>query len=376
MAKVKKFPYFYTVLALLVLVGICCVAYGLGLLKSWMADYEATRPKYVAENVFETYFKDLDVSALIETKPFTVSPAETEADLIKYVTDQIGSGEIKYAEAASGSITGDVLKYVVSAGDYKFGQFTVVDSGEKTEYGNSIYVMGDYEFFYKVDTVSVKIIAPSDATVKVNGYTLDQSYVTGTEDTESCAHMPDRIFHNGDPTQGIKISTYVIDGLIYKTDDITVTDKDGKPCKVEKDENGVFTAQLNYSEELKELYSEKALAFAESYAKFAQACGGFGSVSPYIDGKSELYEKIRTLENYFVHAHNWCEFLDEQTFEFYEYADGVFSCRVKFTWHAVRNNAREQYEYIDLSLYFRLVNGEYKIYDMLTHSDFSVPEEE
>ena len=173
MAKVKKFPYFYTILALLVLVGVCCVAYGLGLLKSWMADYESTRPKYVAENVFETHFKDLDVGALIETKPFTVSPAETEADLIKYVTDQIGSGEIKYAEAASGSITGDVLKYVVRAGDYKFGQFTVVDSGEKTEYGNPIYVMGDYEFFYKVDTVSVKIVAPSDATVKVNGYTLD-----------------------------------------------------------------------------------------------------------------------------------------------------------------------------------------------------------
>ena len=375
MAKVKKFPYFYTILALLVLVGVCCVAYGLGLLKSWMADYESTRPKYVAENVFETHFKDLDVGALIETKPFTVSPAETEADLIKYVTDQIGSGEIKYAEAASGSITGDVLKYVVSAGDYKFGQFTVVDSGEKTEYGNPIYVMGDYEFFYKVDTVSVKIVAPSDATVKVNGYTLDQSYVTGTEDTESCAHMPDRIFHNGDPTQGIKYSTYVISGLIYKTDNITVTDKYGAPCPVTKDENGVFRATVNYNEELKELYSEIAFAFAENYAKYAQACGTFNGVKPYLDSKSDLYGKIQSLEVKYVHAHNWCEFLDKQSFEFYEYADGVFSCRVKFTWHAKRaNTTREQYEYIDLSLYFHEVNGEYKLYDMMTHSDFSKPE--
>ena len=56
MAKVKQFPYFYTILSLLVLVGVCCVAYGLGLLKSWMADYESTRPKYVAENVLETHF--------------------------------------------------------------------------------------------------------------------------------------------------------------------------------------------------------------------------------------------------------------------------------------------------------------------------------
>ena len=374
MEKTKRFPYFYTILALLVLVGVCCVAYGLGLLKSWMADYESTRPKYVAEQVFDTYFKNLDIEALIETNPFNVSPAETKEDLIKYVTDQIGGGEITYNEAASGSITGDVFKYVVSAGKYKFAQFTVVNSGEKTEYGNSIYTMGGYEFFYKVETVSVKIIAPSDASVAVNGYTLDKSYVTETVETESCAHMPDRVFHNGDPTQGIKYSTYVLDGLLYKTENITVTDKYGSPCTVTKDENGVFLATVNYNEELKELYSEIALAFSVNYAKFAQACGTFNGVKPYIDPKSDLYEKIRTLENFYVHSHNECEFLDEQTFEFYEYADGVFSCRVKYTWHAIRGNAREQYEYIDLSLYFHEVNGEYKLYDMMTHSDFSIPE--
>ncbi len=375
MEKTKRFPYFYTILALLVLVGVCCVAYGLGLLKSWMADYESTRPKYVAEHVFDTYFKNPDIEALIETNPFTVSPAETKEDLVKYVTDQIGGGEITYNEAASGSITGDTLKYVVSAGKYKFAQFTVVDSGEKTEYGNSIYVLGEYEFFYKTETVSVKIVAPSDATVKVNGYTLDQSYVTEVTETESCAHMPDKILHNGDPTQGIKYSTYVIDGLLFETENITVTDKYGDPCPVTKDENGVFNATVNYNEELKELYSEIALAFSTNYAKFAQACGTFNGVKPYIDQNSELYEKIRTLEFYYVHAHNECEFLDKQTFEFYEYAEGVFSCRVKYTWHAIRaNTAREQYEYIDLSLYFHEVNGEYKLYDMLTHSDFSIPE--
>ncbi|MBR6507080.1 MAG: hypothetical protein IKT37_05715 [Clostridia bacterium] len=375
MEKTKRFPYFYTILALLVLVGVCCVAYGLGLLKSWMADYESTRPKYVAEHVFNTYFKEPDIEALIETKPFTVSPAETKEDLIRYVTEQIGSGEIVYNEAASGSITGDTLKYVVSAGENSFAQFTVVDSGEKTEYGNSLYVMGDYEFFYKVETVSVKIIAPSDASVAVNGYTLDQSYVTETADTESCLHMPDRVFHNGDPTQGIRYSTYVIDGLLYDTENITVIDRYGDPCAVNRGEDGTFTATVNYSEELKEAFSETALAFATNYAKFAQECANFNSVRPYIDPKSDIYEKIRTLANYFALSHSKCEFLDKQTFEFYEYAPGVFSCRVKFTWHAIRTNGQEQYEYIDLSLYFHLVNGEYKLYDMMTHSDFSVPEE-
>lgn len=374
MKKTKSFPYFYTILALLVLIGVCCVAYGLGLLKSWMADYEATRPKYVAEHIFETHFKNPDIRTLIETKPFDLSPAETENDLVRYVTEQIGGGEITYNEAASGSITGDTIKYVVSAGENRFAQFTVVDSGEKTEYGNAIYVLGSYEIYYKAETVSIKIIAPSDAAVTVNGFTLDQSYVTKTEETESCAHMPDKVFHNGDPTQGIKYSTYVISGLLFDTENVTVTDKYGESCKVTRDENGVFNATVNYNEELKEQYSDIALAFSTNYAKFAQACGTFNGVKPYIDPNSDIYEKIRTLEFFYVHGHNSCEFLDEQTFEFYEYAPGVFSCRVKYTWHAIRANAREQYEYIDLSLYFHEVDGQYKLYDMMTHSDFSKPE--
>lgn len=372
--KTKKFPYFYTVLALLVLVGVCCVAYGLNLLKSWMTDYEASRPKYVAENVFNQYFADLDVEAFIKEQDYTISPAEDFEDLVKYVQEQIGDGEIKYNEAASGSITGDVLKYVVSAGDYKFAQFTVVDSGEKTEYGNPIYVLGEYDFFYMVEHTSVKVVAPSDATVTVNGFELDSTYVVKTEETESCNHMPSKIMHNDNPVEGIKYSTYYLDGLLYATDDITVTDKYGDPCKVEKNEDGVFVASINYNESVGEQFGATAMAFAQGYAKWAQACGGFGPISKLMDAKSSLYYKVQTLENYFVHSHSKCEFVDEKISEYYEYGDGVVSCRVSFTWNAVRHNGAQATEYIDMTLYFHEVNGEYKIYHMLTHSDFTESE--
>ena len=369
-AKTKSFPYFYTVLALLVIVGICCVAYGLTLLKSWMTDYEASQPKYVAQNVFDTYFANPDIEAFIKEGEYTVSPAETFDDLKKYVTDQIGNGEITYNEAA-GSITGEELKFVVSAGNYKFAQFTVVDSGEKTEYGNPIYVMGDYNFFYKVETTHVKVIAPSDATVTVNGYTLDSSYVTHTEETESCKHMPAKIMHNDNPTEGIKLSTYYMDGLLYETDKVTVTDKDGQPCKVAKNEDGVFVAEINYTGTLAQENAETAMFFAQSYAKWAQVCGGFFTFNKTMDPKSSLYYKVQTLENYFAHSHSKCEFVDEEYSEFYDYGNGVFSCRVAFTWNAIRYNGVQATEYIDMTLFFHEVNGEYKIYDMLTHSDFS-----
>ncbi len=375
MTEIKRrgFPYFYTILAVLLVLGVCAVAYGLSLLNEWLADYESSQPKYVAEKVFNEYFANPDIERFIKESDYTLSPAESFEDLKKYVTDQIGTGEISYNETA-GSIDGDTLKYVVSAGNHKFAQFTIVDSGEKTEYNNPIYKLGEYDFFYVVsETYSVKIVAPSDATVSVNGFTLDNSYVTETKETESCLHMPSKVLHNDSPTEGIKFSTYVIKDLLYPTEDVRVTDKYGDECKITRDENGSFVADINYDTALEEEYSELAIEFAKGYAKYAQGCGSFGDFGDKMVKESSLYQKIKTLQNQFVHAHDECEFTLEKATEFYRYDAHVFSCRVSFTWHAYRQNAPEAYEYIDMTLYFCEMpedNG-FKIYDMLTHSDFT-----
>ncbi len=365
--KVKKFPYFYTVLALVVLVGVCCVAYGLSLLNDWMADFEATQYKYVAEKVFNEHFKNPDIEAFLDKQGYTVSPAETKQDLVNHIKAQIGDGEITYTEAQSTN-EGDILKFVVSAGSYKFGQFTVVDTGTDTEYGNSLYAMGDYELYYKLETTSVTVVAPSDAVVTVNGFVLDESYVKKVEETPSCQNMPAVIMGNGNAAQGIKYSTYRIDGLINPTDNITVTDKYGAPCAVTKDEKGVFNADINYNTQLQEQFGEKMITFTEEYAKYIQASGSFFRFHKQLDANSELYTKIKNVEYYFTHANNWHEFTDQQAVEFYEYAPGVFSCRVEVTWHAKRTGAPDYYDYIDMTLYLHQVDGEYLIYAMQVHS--------
>ncbi len=367
--KTRSFPYFYTVLALLVVVGACFVAYGLNLLKAWMADYESTQPKYVAEKLFNEVFADPDFDALLEKQGYTVCEAETKQDLINYVKAQVGDGEITYQQAGSG-VSKDLLKYVVSAGGKPFAQFTVVKSDAVTEYGNPLYMPGEYEIYYKVETTSVTVTAPSDATVYVNGYKLDGSYVVSTEDTESCGHMPGKVLKNDDDTQGIKFSTYVYEGLLFDTDNITVTDKYGNPCPMTRDENGVFLADINYNEELKAQHAENAVFFAEEYAKYAMRKGNFNKFKGTLDAESEIYEKIRTLEYYWVHESTGYEIIDQEAYDFYEYADGVFSCRVKITWHSWRTGKPDYYDYIDMTLYYRLADGQWVIYDMQNHSGF------
>lgn len=364
--KTRSFPYFYAILALLVVIGVCFVAYGLNLLKAWMADYESTQPKHVAQRVFNEIFADPDFDALLEKQGYTVCEAETKQDLINYVKAQVGDGEIVYQQAASG-VDGGTLKYVVSAGDNAFAQFTVVKTDAVTEYGNPIYMPGDYEIYYKVQTKSVTVIAPSDATVSINGYVLDGRYIIDTEETESCAHMPGKVLKNDDNTQGIRVSTYYFDGLLYEPDNISVTDKHGDPCLITKNEDGTFVAAINYNEEYENTYSEDVLFFVEEYAKYAMRFGSFNKFKHTLDPESDIYEKISTMEYYWVHKPDGYEFTSSETGEFYAYGDGVFSCRVTVEWHAWRGN-KQFNDTIDLTLYLRLVDGEYLIYDMQTHS--------
>ena len=368
--KKFKFPYFYTILILLLVAGVCAVSYGLSKLELWLADYEASQPQYAAQKVFDTYFANPDIAALIKEKEYSVSPAESFEDLERYVNNQIGTDSITYTKTTA-DIEGKTQNYVVSAGNHSFARFSIVDSGECTEYNNPIYVLGEYEFFYSVEHTSVKITAPYDAKVFVNGYELNETHIIETKETESCLHMPSKILNSDNTAEGIKYSTYVLQGLLFPTEDIKVVDKYGDMCKVEKKEDGVFSSEINYNSEKEQLYSENALLFAKGYAKYAQGCGSFSDFSKMIDPDSSLYYKVRTLANHFVHAHDTCEFSAEKTSEFYEYAPDVFSCRVTFTWHAYRKNAPEAYEYINMTLYFHEIDGEYVIYDMMTHSDFS-----
>lgn len=354
-AKKRGFPYFYTILALLLLIGIIAVAYGLTLLNRWMADYEASQPKYVAERMFREYFADPDYAELLRLTGGQHSEFETYDDLVRYVSDQIGSGETEY-RGVTGDLSGETLKYVVSAGDVRFAQFTVVKSDEVTEFGNPIYSYGDIQLFYMTDTVSVTVTAPAGATVYINGIALDSGDLVSSAETESCLHMPDGV-------TGLVMNTYTVSGLLYDPE-VEVTDRDGIACELTRGEDGAYTAAVNYSEELKNEYADMIIDFTEKYAAYTAANLRFSAFSARLDKSSELYEQIRTLATNTVFANDGYKFVNQTAEEFYMYDEGVFSCHVKLTQILWRANRDDYYVYVDIVFYLHEINGEYLIYSM------------
>ena len=56
MQSEKKMPKFYLVLIICWVVALSLLAFGLYVVREYLADYESVQPKYVAEEVFKKYF--------------------------------------------------------------------------------------------------------------------------------------------------------------------------------------------------------------------------------------------------------------------------------------------------------------------------------
>ena len=357
--KAKKgFPYFYVILGAVLLVGIIAEAIALNQLKGFLADYEHSLSKYVADEVYEEYFMHPDYEKLIEISGCEISPAESKEALAEYIKNEVGGEQLVYKTVSDG-IAIDTVKYNVRAGSKKIAEFTLKKTGEKSRYGNDLFALDTIKLVYKVPSLSVSVKAPADCTVKINGYTLGAEQVVATEKTSSCDHMPEGV-------AGLTYNTYTLTGLINEPE-VTVTDRNGKANVVEKEDDGVYSAKLNYSEELASAYREQISDAAQKYAAYMQSDGRFSAFSQYFDPDSTLYTQIKNAEIYFVWPHDGYSIEDVNVRDFYAYDDNTFSCRVSLT-HVLHKKGSEDYrDYIDMTFYLRNVNGSYLIYDRENH---------
>lgn len=351
----KRFPVFYTVLIVFLLLGIIAVAIGLGYLKDFLADFEGAQYKYVAQEVFSEQFADPDIDKLLETSEYKISPYEKKEDLVSYIKSTL-TGDITFKEVKTGVGSEDIT-YNVKAGDTKFAAFTLEKSGEKSKYGSDYYRLGQIRLIYTQPSMDVRIKAPADCTVCVNGIPVaGGEEITEEIRTTSCDHMPEGV-------SGLIYRVYTISGLMNKPE-ITVTDRHGNPSPLAyDDEGGMYVAGINYNTALEAEYSEMVIDAAEKYAAYMQCDGSFTLFAKYFDPSSVLYNQIKTAEYYFVWKHNGYDFENVKIGEFTDYDDDTFSCHVSFT-HILHKTGSEDYrDPIDMIYYLRRVGDKFLIYD-------------
>lgn len=363
MVKTKKMPVFWKVY--IAIAVVCCLAIGgwLVWLYGWLGDYEASQPKYVAEETYERYFKSFDAREYVKLCGVDENSFESEDAIVAYLETVTEGKEITYKKVASG--IDSTIKYIIIAGagdeEVKFASFTLSETGDGKF---KSYVAGGYEVYTDSKNV-VKIEAPKGYQVLINDKVLPEKYIVENDiETDSCNHMPEGV-------SGIYYTKYSVKTLSAdpKVDILTA---DGGVAVVEKKDN-TYKAIPVYDQALSDEYSEWVLEAAELYARYTQYDENvnvvtFKKVAPYFDPDSAIYESIKTMDNMFVQYYDSFEFTDKSAGEFISYDENTFSCRVQLTQLMYSKND-EYDDFIDQTLYLRRVGEKFLIYDMQVNVD-------
>ncbi|MBE6538274.1 MAG: hypothetical protein E7671_02270 [Ruminococcaceae bacterium] len=359
----KKMPRFYLVLIICWAVALTLLGTALLIVRSYLADFESTQPKYVAEEVFEKYFSGADFEAVLAFSAENGSAFESNETLAAYLMELISGKELSYHSISSGMDLDSskyIVKYSEEVGDVKIASFTLEKTGEKSKKGFAKYALSDIELFYPAEkTVKIKVLQGS--VPYVNGVALDDSHIKEENVAhDSCKHMPEGV-------NGIYYTVYELQGLV-KEPEVAVTDTNGSPLTVFFNEKeSCYETALLYDETLMAEQSERVIAAAKNYAAYMQNDLALNKLNPYFEKGTELYNSIRSTLQWAVIDHDSYHFEDIEASEFYRYDDNTFSCRVKLT-HVLKRSRLEDYrDSMDVTFYLRKVGNDYLVYDRVNN---------
>ncbi len=352
----KKMPLFYSVLLVLVLVIAVGIGVVLNVLWDFLYHYENYLPKYVAERVYQEYFLSDDYRELYGLGIVKLGLFEGEKQFEDYMHLLLDGKELQHYELTTGN--SEQKQYRVRTNEGKIGDIYLKRSGEKASWGQDIWEFDRIELAdFVTQGVKVKVIHGS--TLQLNGVKVDEQYVVerGIK-TPSCDHMPEGV-------EGMTYDVYLVDGLL-SVPLITCVNSRGGMSQTYYDKQGdLYVESVSYDAAFAEEYTQFAVDSLQTYQRYLTNDANRNDVRKYLDKNSDFYKALMRTDTQWYASHIAHEYSDEVVAEFYRYSDEVFSCRYVGTQIITRTKKDIRYFDIDCVLYFHLVDGEYRVYDIV-----------
>jgi len=276
-------------------VFLLVAAAGLAVLWDFMEAYESSRPKTAIDaymqNLTEEHICDLS-QEVIDRVDHNIQP---EQQARAYIMDAVG--EITCAKKVK-ECTADRQVFVIRSGATVIGEFSIT-TGEEGKYGFMPWNLEKESF--DISTLNLfgseyQVTVPSDHTVTVNGFPLDDTYITNPkvpyepiEDYYDTYDIPYRV-------------TYAVQPVFGEMD-VVITAPDGSEATF--DENTDWTPYFhNCTEEEREALDVFMQEYVERYTSFTGSSSGsryvyyrrlIEYVVPETDFADRLWEAIEGL---------------------------------------------------------------------------------
>ena len=248
----KKFLVIYASVLVVIIAVALVLLYGL------LKDYAAGRPANTMDKLV-SHIEAGNVGKWIKDAGI-LGEFETEDIVSDYFKDTFADKEVSYKKKA-GEYTENNPVYILYADDKKIANVTLTEK-KKNAHKFTEWKLASIDFNVDSKTKntehSVKITAPKNSEVTINGVKVSSDYITGEADVSLCKHVGDYVTTPVD-------DVYNINGMFAKPE-VKVT-YNGKELDTEYVKNG-YEAYYPSDDELLAREKSHILTVAENYGKY------------------------------------------------------------------------------------------------------------
>lgn len=350
MMKTRKISLFYKVLLGIVLVLLAAFCYiRFGLLRPWLARFEAAQPKHASQEVFADLFSPADWGRVYDLAGLEAGVYGDREGFARSMEELTSGQEFALVETSAGLSGG--RRYIVKAGGDSVAAFTL--AGSETEKGETVWELDKVELLLG-QTGTVSVLAPEGWSVLVNGVLLEEDCVAQTVETAAERYLPEGV-------RGRRTVLWQTQASAIRQAEVTVLDEEGQAVPLSY-EGGRFTAE-EPEEEPGEEVRAALLGAAETYARFMIRESSSEQLRRYFDSESQIYRTIRSSELW-VNNTAGHSFENQEISEYYRYSPELFSARVKMDMNVRRKNGSLKGYHVDSTFFFRQTAAGWRAYEM------------
>lgn len=321
--KKSKFHIFMLIYILVFMVAIAVVWY-----KLWdiVSVYEDELPEHAIERFVEDFDDTNYIPNLCTNNNITVSEFEdSDKVLDKYLDINIDKNTITYKRTA-GKYTTKNPTYTVMSGKQNLMEVKYKkNSGKKGKNKWSVDTITYPEI--KIEGgKTVKIVAPEDYSVEINGVQVKSDYISkSTSEGELIENVKAYV------TSMPNVCEYTIEN-IYSDYEVKAYNQEGDEMEgnVEGDN---YTFGFQATEEFANENTSWIIDMINKYALYISNDGSFSALTPYLHPDDTVYglkSKLSTIGVTWYTDHNSTSLKDQAVSEFKMYNDECFSCVVTF----------------------------------------------
>jgi hypothetical protein len=357
--KKKIFWKIYLCFVLLALIVMGVVWYRL---YDFLGAYEAAQPEHTMENVL-AMFTDDDAENLLSYTEQEYSPQKTD-EVLQSVSERLAGKNFSFTKKI-GTYTNDAPAYSVRDDDGEVCVVYLKALEERAKYNSKVWELDRIEnLVQQLDPV--RIIAPENAILLVNGEEIDDSCRVDAEVPEELTSLEEaELIQNY--TEFPQTVTYELDELYVEPEVVCYTPDGSVELEPSVDApERTYEFDPVYYETMDEDMAEQIREFAKKYVNYVTKDETAATVLAYVLPDSLTYTRLEAVAkmNVWTPRHSAVQFSDMELYDYRTYSDTFFTCKLSFTYLIPYMMGDSEYETC-LTFYYVKADGEWKIADML-----------